>query len=682
MNFYTGKNKLNRILSVFIACIMVLAVFTSSPITVSAENSSIFTYITNGGRYDIDMVYNILNEWDGHQSVEVKITNLGDNPIVNWAFQYDAGGEIDGIWNAVIFDNNKTEYIIKNAGYNYEIAPNASVTFGYTLKGRNLPGYPPVDFGFAAERTEITSGYEAKLNVESGWADGFNGKLTVKNTSDEPLEAWQLSFNANFIINDLWNGQILESENGSYTVASRQWSNPIMPGASLEIGLTAGVEKGIVPEILNVSASVVKINKLEREAENKEEIILDNSDEGLGELYIKDISSMDELENLGDEYSTQYYVRNQLLLTAYDGVPFEEIEKLAEGLNTEIVGYIEITNDYQLEFNDDVSYEYILGRIENLKNNPLVEYASINVAYRTSLAVDPALVENPLDKLKSKESTAYNWNLYDANIIPAWNEIVKYSGEQDINLNVKMGLMENNLKSDSNSSVSFQKIWNPKKTIAEYDINNPMTRIFTGNLESHGIHVAGIMAGSYSEVTDISGKKGETSGVFPGNKLYGFGLEGGGQTHSTVLKNKLGLALLIGNNVKVINISMGRTNETTSSTIIQGAEILEHFLNKLVGKGYDFLIVSAANNFADGEALYGSFYNNIDEGSEAGKRIIVVGNTSQISDKTNLRTFAGCYGDRIDILAPGVNIYSTVQGGLYAPATGTSMAAPLVEQPE
>ena len=44
------------------------------------------TYSYDG--YDVE--YSVLNEWDNGQTVEVKVTNTGDDSILNWAFKYDA----------------------------------------------------------------------------------------------------------------------------------------------------------------------------------------------------------------------------------------------------------------------------------------------------------------------------------------------------------------------------------------------------------------------------------------------------------------------------------------------------------------------------------------------------------------------------------------------------------------
>lgn len=77
---------------------------------------------------------------------------------------YNAGGEITGLWNGLIFDSRGFDYIIKNAGHNYEIMPNGSVSFGYTLKGDDLA--VPDKFEICSERVGITDGYSVQLVEE------------------------------------------------------------------------------------------------------------------------------------------------------------------------------------------------------------------------------------------------------------------------------------------------------------------------------------------------------------------------------------------------------------------------------------------------------------------------------------------------------------------------------------
>lgn len=145
------KNKLvqktKRLLSGVVAVAMAATMLPTIPAFAATGTT---TYSYDG--YTVD--YTVVNEWDNGQAVEVKITNTGEESILNWAFKYDAEGKIDNLWNATIVDSDNTDYVIKNSGWNYEITPNQSVTFGYVLTDDDF--VIPTDFELCSERVEIS----------------------------------------------------------------------------------------------------------------------------------------------------------------------------------------------------------------------------------------------------------------------------------------------------------------------------------------------------------------------------------------------------------------------------------------------------------------------------------------------------------------------------------------------
>lgn len=210
-----------------------------------------------GNGYEVS--YNIKNSWEGNQNIEVTLTNTGSESLLNWALKYDAHSKIGGLWNGSVYDSDSTKYIVKNAGYNYEILPEQTVTFGYTLTGDDLEF--PDTIELCSQRTERTSdGYSVEMNVIDDWDTGFTGTITVENLGEEPLKAWQLSFDANFVINNLWNAQIIASEGNYYTVANDITTTPISVGESKIFGFTAVKEFEVAPEISNLSITEITVN--------------------------------------------------------------------------------------------------------------------------------------------------------------------------------------------------------------------------------------------------------------------------------------------------------------------------------------------------------------------------------------------------------------------------------------
>lgn len=186
-----------------------------------------------------------------------------------------------------------------------------------------------------------------------------------------------------------------------------------------------------------------------------------------------------------------------------------------------------------------------------------------------------------------------------------------------------------------------------------------------------------------------------------------------------------GIATLITKyGVKVVNISE-RTNHVLcilaasdgnkdAQAKIRGqAESAATILNRLLDNGHEFVICVAAGNqnntvfYKDSTAQFSSTLDRIygyttDSGIFSGTtehigadaqynhylnyitderlrdRIIVVGSIGLADDGSYYSATSSNTGDRVDIMAPGVNIYSTYYGNQYGSLSGTSMATPHV----
>ncbi len=245
-------DNVKRNVASLIATLMLMTTVMSIP-----ANAETGITVLNYDTYRVE--YNVVSEWDGYQNIEVKLTNTGTEPIYNWALGYDAGGEILNAWSGIVFDSKGTNYIIKNAGYNYEILPNASVNFGYTLKGNNL--ITPGAFELCSKRVNVTDGYSVQLAVNEQWENGFTGYIEINNESDIVLEAWKLSFATNFVITDLWNANMSQNNENSYTLSSQIMSNPIQPHTSVRVGISADFINNVPPTIIESIMSIVQIDK-------------------------------------------------------------------------------------------------------------------------------------------------------------------------------------------------------------------------------------------------------------------------------------------------------------------------------------------------------------------------------------------------------------------------------------
>lgn len=248
----TFCKRLKKSVSAILAAAMSISLFTAIPVSADIGRT---TYNYDG--YSVD--YNVTNEWDGAQVVELTVSNTGDESILNWALKYDAEGEISGLWNADVYSQNADEYVIKNVGWNFEIAPNQSITYGYTLNG-NSPALPQ-NFEIYSKRVDKTEGYDVQYNITKSWETGVEGNIVITNTSDTPIEAWTLSFDSNFTIDNLWDGRVLENNGTSYTIAAEMWTNPVQPNSSMSIGFVGSKAADVEALLSNFRLTEVVIGE-------------------------------------------------------------------------------------------------------------------------------------------------------------------------------------------------------------------------------------------------------------------------------------------------------------------------------------------------------------------------------------------------------------------------------------
>ena len=324
-----------KILNIFVVFAIIISFLPLNAFAIEKKNKT-YTY----DNYTVD--YNITDSWDDTQNITVYVTNTGYEPIENWMLAYDFKGEVYDIWNAEVKQNADGVKYIRNLGYNNIIEPGSTMNFGYTLNNAN--GFPD-DITMCQKRVTKETGFDVKLDVLDSWDDNFKGEITIQNNTDTVIECWELSFDSNFTIieiTDSWAANISNYNDGTYTLKGT-YTNVIYANSSVTLGFM-GIKSG-EPEIFDYSLTEVAADEIsipeEKEPDNSDDII------HVDDMYYKPILSSDDVDYDGKGI---YFVRNQVLVTAYQDVSFDEVKELAEKYNAEIVGYIWLTNDYQLEF--------------------------------------------------------------------------------------------------------------------------------------------------------------------------------------------------------------------------------------------------------------------------------------------------------------------------------------------
>lgn len=494
--------------------------------------------------------------------------------------------------------------------------------------------------------------FEITYDIVAAWNNMQHINITIKNTGETDINDWELYYNIDGNITSIWNAVIGINENGTEHIKCESYNSVITVGNVVVFGYL--IENGeAIPDNFSMYPND------------------NNADEYV--IYYKDIESEDDIayDNDGDRY-----FKNQIIITATEDASFNEIQVIADTLSANIVGYIELTNQYQLEFMEDVNIDRIENIIANIEQEAEVQTATINYIFDLPEADLPNDVESNLQG----EASANNWNLTAINAPNAWKYIDRMN-------TVNLGIMDAFFY--KHDDIKYADIYEQNTNVENY----------------HGTFVAGIMAAEFDNNCGISG-------ICPNNKLYAYSMK----NSVSSFKYISALSKLIQENIKVINVSLttfrNKGDEAQKEAINSGdtkelskynisTSLVDTCLCRQLKKGYDFVIVVAAGN--DGkkgyDAQFANYLNNIN--SSAKNNIIVVGGLSydgyskneeidinyeeltyKFSDTSNV-------GERIDVVAPGVNIHSLFSSGSYIGGEyqiksdyknyeGTSFAAPHV----
>lgn len=674
-----------------------------------ANTQAVYTY---EGYY---VVFNLNGSWDGGHNVGIQIYNTGSETIEDWTLESDYSNNISNIWNASVLENANGVTKLYHDTWNSVIYPNSCVEFGFS-SNETFASFPSYFGMLGSEMTETNNElFSIDYNVTDEWEDGYTGLITITNNSENVIRNWTLDFSCNNENISVWNAYIISHEGSRVSVGNMGFNADINPNESVSFGFIV-YNKTNNDEFYdyNLYESTIVSNEPQREVEPLVDV---------GENYVK--NALEEDLEIDSELDIRF-VKNQLIIDAYVGTPKGVIEEIVEEVDATIVGYIEIINDYQIEFNNYKTCEELKILANYINSFSFVNMVTLN--YELNMDVkfttndtyynDHRTCEYPVGDLNGKgllgrytriklegegienewdDATldGDNWNLKKLNIPAAWDYT---TGSNCVKVGIYDNYFENNRE---DGELFFDDIiggGNPPFDPENYNF-------------THGTHVAGIIGATQNNNQGIAGIANNT-------KLYGCSFLK--EPYIFAYANEASdLSKLISNNIRVINVSCGydnsafvcsasENNQKARKKIKKASSYIEGILIQLLNSGYDFLIVTAAgnennqyyietsdNNYIIDEsksesnkknnidAKYGGALNAIED-IRLKDRIIVVG----AIDKDSKYTDYSNIGERVDVCAPGDGILSTIPYNMnyegvkdealmgYGIEYGTSMAAP------
>lgn len=212
---------------------------------------------------------------------------------------------------------------------------------------------------------------------------------------------------------------------------------------------------------------------------------------------------------------------------------------------------------------------------------------------------------------------------------------------------------------------SYDLDFDARQTLGDdlYDINDKNygnnNVIGSKKLESHGTHVAGIVAASRNNGKGMNG-------VANNVKILTVRVVPDGDEHDKDVA--LGIRYAVDNGAKIINTSFGKAYSPNKQWVFDAI--------KYAAKN-DVLIVNAAGNDSKNIDVEKTYPNDSEDlVTEIADNVLTVGANSLYYDKRLPASFTNYGKKNVDVFAPGVQIYSTIPSDGYAQKGGTSMAAP------
>jgi subtilisin family serine protease len=375
------------------------------------------------------------------------------------------------------------------------------------------------------------------------------------------------------------------------------------------------------------------------------------------------------IENYKLDENNMGYVENQVILIGKDEVTQEDISGLIEKDGGGIVSSKSEFYTYLIEYSKSYDKSKLQGLCKSYKKSELIVNCVVNIAGKTtdnSITDSDFLGMGSQNENDSKSYANQQWGYKEINMDKA-----KTAFSSSFN-NVTAGVYD----------VAFMENHNDLDGVIQEGLNWEDNDYSCKDCE-HGTHVSGIIGALNDNGFGIDGVNpniGIIGSVTPGKAASGQGWFDSWQLFSVVSKSVLGGA-------KFINMSLGisfnsEPDENDYSYIKNSSNDIWTLISQILNK-YDFSIIKAAGNDSiDAKFDYLSAINDKSACDKYEKciynHLIVVGATK--SNFTFDSRYSN-YGDKVDILAPGTDIISTIPKNgesSYTKLSGTSMAAPQV----
>ncbi|MEM7590393.1 MAG: expansin EXLX1 family cellulose-binding protein [Cyanobacteria bacterium P01_A01_bin.83] len=230
----------------------------------------------------------IETEWDQGFTGRLDLSNTGED-LRDWTIKFESQFEIypEQIWGAEIVSRQGNIYTLQPVDYNQTIYANQGTSITFNANKINDAIISPQNFQFdstlqlletkvdnslkisndapldrdnsgissiSSVETELATTPEDNLPVDvdfnliSNWGNGFQGEISITNNTGSNIDTWNLKFDLTNYIDNLWDGDLKQYQNGNYVVANTAWNREISAGETITIGFTGEDALTIEPQ--------------------------------------------------------------------------------------------------------------------------------------------------------------------------------------------------------------------------------------------------------------------------------------------------------------------------------------------------------------------------------------------------------------------------------------------------
>ncbi|MGN0398987.1 MAG: S8 family serine peptidase [Blautia sp.] len=312
------------------------------------------------------------------------------------------------------------------------------------------------------------------------------------------------------------------------------------------------------------------------------------------------------------------YVDSRLLLIAEEGVSYSDMEETIQSADGEIIGYIPLTGDYQIQFQDK-NYEELEKLIAELKETDEICEATFENVMRVNLDTVDYQTDPWISAAHADDSSGRIWSTWFPDGANWWAEAIMmpkvWEMDQEF-AQINVGLIDSYF---DRANEDLAEAFAQDGIIGQNDID--VSRLYEEAVEAElqkqeveTTRSSGALAHGSVDAGIIGAKNNGFGicGISQNADLYGVSLYGNSDHWNiSLMSMKYGIAALLEKNVKVISISIGwdgllfaaqqedtgeddRTDAALTE-LNQYSNSMEEFLKRCLKK-YDFLIVKSAGN--------------------------------------------------------------------------------------